>query len=379
MPIRITASGAERAIKCPASLALPHVYTESVHAKRGTELHAYCANALLHGRDKALAEAPDEYRAECAAVDVDAIQSALGTFDTLYVELAMQANLQTGKGEIVGENIGRAYPVTDDPYVVYGTADLVAFNAENGESTLTVLDIKTGMQVTSASRNMQLATLAVLGRAVSSAERKPTRYRVGIVYIDEDGAIALDSAMLDDMDLDAHQHELRTAISNALKISDKPSVTTGSHCRYCPAFNACPAKQSLSLDLARNAGIFKPGHGNLSLNPQQAGEVYAKAKEAREWLDAIMDAIKERAQTEPIPLPSGATLREVKGSESIDYNVAFAVLMEYGAEVAANASDAKITKASLKRALNGKHGEALQKIKAAGGIKQGSASVKEVK
>lgn len=378
----ITASGSERAVKCNASLSLPRVYTTSASAERGTELHEFIATSLLRGRDAALAECAEEYRAECTAIDMAAVQEAIGPFDSLFVELAMSANLKTGKGEILGENIKRAYPHTDDPMEVYGTGDLLAFKS----SVLSVLDVKTGRKVKPAGQNPQLLTLATLARAAFAAQDlKPSAYRLGILYIGEDGEVYLDQAVVDDMELDGWAHELRGAVQGAIRAQAKvdrgqvPNVSTGDHCRYCPAFNACPAKQSLALDLARNAGVFKPGAGNLELNPQQAGEVYAKAKDAVEWLETIMSAIKERAQHEPIPLPSGATLREVSGAESIDYNLAFPVLMQYGADIAANAAEAKITKASLKRALNGKHGEALDKLRAAGAITNGKPSVREVK
>lgn len=377
----ITASGAERAVKCPSSLVLPKVRTTNEYAERGTALHSYVAAALLRGREAALAECADEYRDECAAIDLDAVQSIVGAFDTLYVELALMSNIKTGDGKILGEDIKRAYPHTDDPYVVYGTADLVTFRS----GVLTIFDIKTGQRVASAGVNAQLLSLALLARAAFSDQSlKPSAYRIGIIYLDEYGNATPDQAVVDDMDLDGWQHELRTAVLRArdAQRKDVPDVETGAHCRYCPAFTSCPAKNATALQLAERTGIFAPSVGGqlATLNVQQAGEVYAKAKEAIEWLDTIMDAIKERAQIEPIPLPGGSTLREIKGSESIDYSVAFPVLMEhYGAEAAATACSTSISKTSIKKALNGRTGEALDRIKAAGGIKNGKPKITEVK
>ena len=163
----ITASGAERATKCAASLTLPRVYTTSEHAERGTALHDFLATALMRGRQAALAERPEEYSDDCAAIDLDAVDAAVGPFDTMYVELALTANVADGTGKILGENIKRAYPHTDDPNVVNGTADLVTYRSQ----TVSVFDIKTGHQrVAAAQNNAQLLTLAVLARSAFAAE-----------------------------------------------------------------------------------------------------------------------------------------------------------------------------------------------------------------
>jgi hypothetical protein len=74
MSTKLTASQLDRAMACPASIALPAVsLAPSPESDRGTEIHRFLETAITHGREAALAEVPDDapWRATCEGIDLD--------------------------------------------------------------------------------------------------------------------------------------------------------------------------------------------------------------------------------------------------------------------------------------------------------------------
>lgn len=123
------------------------------------------------------------------------------------------------------------------------------------------------------------------------------------VRIDTDtGDVEVDSAELDCLDLDAISDAVRTAVQQIQEFksgSVATTVTEGPHCKYCPAFRACPTK----VALART--IFNGPTDLTALTPEVAGSLYLRAKDAQVFLDSIAKSLREYAEREPLVLPDG--------------------------------------------------------------------------
>jgi hypothetical protein len=70
-------------------------------------IHAYLADVAKQGQEKALDEAPEEYREICAAIDLSRIPSTDSGKFSHEVAMAYDAHADTAR--IVGYDIGRNY------------------------------------------------------------------------------------------------------------------------------------------------------------------------------------------------------------------------------------------------------------------------------
>lgn len=68
-----TGSSIYRAMHCPASCALPQVAITSDDAAQGTALHKYLELVAQIGAEKALAEVPEQYRADAEAIQLEGL------------------------------------------------------------------------------------------------------------------------------------------------------------------------------------------------------------------------------------------------------------------------------------------------------------------
>ncbi len=157
-----------------------------------------------------------------------------------------------------------------------------------------------------------------------------------------------------------------------------PDTYEGPHCTYCKAARYCPAKNALIrsaatvLDLPQAVG---------ELTMAQRADAWVKLRMYKPVLAALEKALKESAVLDPIALPSGGTVQLVPGNDVIDEKVGHLVLaQQYGFERADGAITRKLTKAGLARVLGDAEADrALELIRAAGGISDGTPSVEEVK
>jgi hypothetical protein len=145
----VSASNLARAIECPASGILPKgdPIPESPASKRGSISHAWCASKL---RGWPL---PDVGKHKVSHIDVEALRTYLGDGE-MRNELAMAWDPVKRDTEIIGENIGRAYP---EHAGIIGTADVAMIRP-----AAMVLDIKTGRQMGSVADNWQVRALSVM-------------------------------------------------------------------------------------------------------------------------------------------------------------------------------------------------------------------------
>lgn len=363
-----TASGLTRALRCPASLRLPQVQREAgAPALTGTQVHSFLERVSELGREAALEQLTDERaRRICEALDLSTLPLGDGT--SWAAEVAFGWHLGTGAGREVGRSVGRGYPT--QPGEVYGTADLVALSAD--AQTVHVLDVKTGRGwMPTAAESAQLRFLAMAACATYGCAQA----EVGHLHVREDGSVWLERATLDALELDLFAEQLRTLHADAQAGTGR--LSEGPWCRYCPAFASCPAKAALAC-----ASVDMPA----TLTPEVAAAAWKRAKEVRQVLDRVEEALKEYAREQPFPVGEGMMLGPVESSrDELDGAKVYAVMARlYGDEVARASVDLEATKKSLDRGarmvaeqlkakgekatLKDLNAKALEEVRKAGGV-----------
>ncbi len=289
-----TFSSLERADRCPASHALPHVYTTSADAEAGNTAHA------------GLAKAAEEF--------------GLDNVSQLQVEAAFAYDRTGGVARHLGNNIGRKYSL--EPGELAGTADIVGFLGDVGVPI--VIDWKTGHNsVTPAVENLQLHAL---GLAWATLNRE-TRCEVRIFYT---GTGKTDRHMMTPDDMTATRKRLADIVrrvqlaEQAVQEGKTPDVTVGSQCQYCPAMVACPAYTGLA-----RAAMLAP---EATFTVENAGASWRLAKRAERIIENVLDGLKAIAKREGIPLEDGLMVAGVEQErESFDQAKALELLKAKGA------------------------------------------------
>jgi len=359
---------------CPASAALPQVRSDSEPARKGTAVHLYLA-CLASGRsrEEALDEVPAEYRAACGAIDV----SRLPTLE-YAPEVAFAYDYATGNARELGRGLDRGYPDLG-PTEIPMTLDSVGV----GGSQVVVFDVKTGRgRVTPAARNGQIR----LGALAAARAYGASRATVGLVYVREGEAPWSDVADLDEMDLDAAAIEARDVMrrvgeaAEVVTAGGTPTLTTGDHCRYCPARTACPARVALLRACVQTpeeirARVF------AGLEQGERAQAYRLARQIEVLGRELLDALRTSAADEPIDLGDGLAYGLCKGRDEIaDAGKCRTLLLEGYGDAAANAAvtvEYHTTKGDIEDALKaaGEKPAArrafVEKLRAAGAVKAG--------
>lgn len=374
-----TASALERNAKCLLSAILPKVRRENADASAGTAKHAFLADALDCGSaEDAIARVPEEYRDECAALDLS--QLPAGYPGTCAAEVSFTFNIETGDGRELGRGLGRDYQGIEDDEIP-GTADVVALE---GSDTVVIYDYKTGYgRQPRASDSWQLRFLALAAcRAYGRS-----RAKVAIIRVDEIDSY-YDRAEFDECDLlvtEGDVSELFVDIEIAKKNPVGIAAAPGDHCKYCPGFERCPAQASLIR--AASGAPAELGVDGIVLTPDTAAAAWRRIQAVERVLEATKAAIQSYAQLASIPLGDGYELGAVQQSrERVDGVKARQVLAErYGTEVADAAGEWRSSKASIERALRPMatkerkisvlKAEALEALRAAGAVEEKSFTI----
>lgn len=306
----ISASSLERIVACPKSARLPQVDSPSDDSERGTNVHRYLAN-VMSGTNN-LAGVDPKYHDLCAAMDLSSLP-AVGTF---AAEVAFAFNVRTGTARLLDAK-DRAYAIDADE--IPGTADAVGLTAD----AVCVIDWKgRWSKATSAADNLQLRFYALCAARVYGKDSAT----VAIARVGEDG-IRWDVAELSVMDLDLFAMELPKIAEDA-RTSER--MTEGEHCRYCPAFDACPAKQTL---LRMTAETIE-AQTEVAIDTMDDGaraEVWARLKA----LETVVERAKERMRESIVhrPIRNGDRVIAVVEEErrSIDVEKALELAPELAA------------------------------------------------
>lgn len=346
-------SAVDRVRACPTSAALPQVqHTEpSEAAAWGTGVHAYLRDCAVMGVEAARKALPKKapWRACCLALDPSALWAGASE---VYAEVTLSLDLVTGTAQRLGTDLGRDYSSAPAGSLV-GTADLVRVH----DGDVWIYDYKTGHEVPRAEDSGQLAALAV----AAARAWNTLGAHVAIVRVREDGSYEEDSYLLSPWDLDDALDRLRRtterveAARRLVVAGQTPDVTTGPHCKHCPAFANCPAQNRLALRLTQSIdfdrGDISPGA--LAMSSETAGIAWVRLQQARRLLDEIERAVKARIDHDgSLPLPDGSTVSAVQVTrESIDAERAIPVLRELLGDDGARACvEPRITKAAVEAA-----------------------------
>jgi len=208
-----------------------------------------------------------------------------------------------------------------------------------------------------------------------------------VVAYERGGSWWFDRYTADSMDLAMWASDLRDSAREVFAAEKKHAagktlnVSIGEHCRYCPAFAACPGQQQLVQQMPVLLAKV-PADVDALVPVEKLGQAYAELQKYKRVIDAIEAEIKRRAKDEPIPLPGGGVLKEVLTSrESFDTDAALAVLTaELGEKKARQCLSVSVTKASISRGANGESKRIVDRLREAGAIKTTTtATLKEVK
>jgi hypothetical protein len=353
LPRLLTASSLGRYAVCPASAVLPRV--ESVpheRTTRGSVIHRCLELVAQVGREEALAEVPDEYRAACEAIDLDALP-----LDGMRwaQEVSFAYDVATGRARVIGHGLSReeAYQGLA-PTEVTGTADSVGISADG--LTVYVTDYKTGRtEIARAAINWQLRFLALASTRAYGA----VHARVALIHIPDSGLPWYDPASFDAWEVDGVALELRRLwdrvafAAASVAAGEPPLCTTGDLCRWCPSLPYCPAQTALVRQVARDVEEGRDLAG--ALTPATAAAAWERVKSIKAAVKRAESAIYTFAAGSPIPLPGGLVLGPVETTrEEVDGAVARAVLGElHGWDVADRACEFSTSKAAIERALRG--------------------------
>jgi hypothetical protein len=327
-----SASGIERMLRCAASVVLPQVYSSDSYAERGKGIHGY-VRAVLAGTppDVALAAVDDDHRETCRRIDWHGLG---GDLRDVRSEVAYAIDVRTRTARELGVNVAREYRLfnlTEDE--IPGSLDI---EGTRFDGIPVILDLKTGWgDVTPAEDNGQLRFFAAARRLLTDAPEVEVR----IARLREDGSIRPDSSIVTALDVDCFLDELEDGLSfvrsarKALESGPGVNVSTGSHCRYCPAMSACPAYVNLALAVAGEVSALTMSVSNLT--SEQAGVAWRKAKQVDALLESVFDALKARARQEPIALDGGKIIKPIEvNRRDFSSGAALALLRAFGASEA---------------------------------------------
>ncbi len=316
---------------CPPAFVLPHIDIRTKYADDGLEHHAEKEAGIANGQIP------------------EAIAARWPGF-AWRAELAYAFDYVSGKGRVLGAGTKRDYSSASTTEVC-GTADAVGFHAE--ERRLVVVDWKSYEEVERAAVNAQLhlAALAIArANGLDAAE-------VAIHY----EARPMDVAELDTFDLENFAADVATIVGG-IQAADRMqergealAFSEGAHCKYCPAFHACPAKKQLVAQV--EARVEQAAAGKLLFaldDDEEAANAYEFAERVGQLLGQLRAALAMRGKERPIPLRNGKMYGLVpkKGNDKLDGDLLYEIVRaKHGQGIA----DAAVVRSATKKRL----GEAL--------------------
>ena len=342
-----TASALHRVIPCPPSHLLPHTYSTSPEAAKGTVGHEALYRLLKEGMPSK--EWWPEWLSEYYLSQIPWAMNKEPPNDRIgwLGENTFRYNVKTGEAEKLGEKLGRGqYPQTA-LYEIIGTMDVV-------HPSGVVIDYKFDgceSHTAPAKENPQLLFGALCLRSiygVHSIEVALIHFRQGVEKP------WYESATVGDYELDVFALELQAMIERLHRMEPPYSVTRGPHCRYCPAVASCPAVKGLIQAIAATSPQSLSDQILATLTPETASAAYQRYKQVAEVMGHVGRALAAYADERDIDLGNGKCYGHVTTSrDQIDGRIAHSVLAEYyGAEIADKACELSATKASIARALD---------------------------
>jgi hypothetical protein len=343
----LSSSRLELADKCPGHLTLPHVDEPNEWSEAGTERHAADEDAINAG------EIPEEYMDRWPGL-------------TWRSEVSYMYDVATDSARFLGVGIERAYGPRG-PLEIPGTVDVEG----RGRGMIVIVDRKGFEAQAPAADHPQVRFLALAAARVQPADRVIVAIRpeIGPMDIDEIDPV---------FGLDVIAHDVKALLIRSAAVrrdarAGKPApFNTGRHCRWCPAFAACPKQAELKALVVQD-----DDNPDLALqtylDADSAPDVYALYKRIGILHKRIAQSLFAYAAGTPIPLGSGRMFGRVDklGNEKLDGNTVHAVVKEMHGQAAADAAVIRTaTKKRLEESLKGKRGAVktvLEAVRARGG------------
>lgn len=344
----VTGSKMPIVLRCAAAAALPIVTEDDPpQARRGTTIHRFIELCAKRGRDAAIQVMRSEVDAETLALllVVDTARLPLH----LASEAAFAYNWRKRSARPLDVQ-GRAYVGIDLDEIPL-TIDVVG--VELATRRAYIGDFKSG-------RTWQPAPSAhgqvMLGALAATAVNDCDLATVSVVRIDEDGEAM---HLVDDVDrwaLDEYADQVEQAMIRVDKARGEvvagkaPDTVTGEHCRYCPAFKACPAQTALVRVWADEV---EPQDLAAPITPEVVARVYAQVMQGLSILERAKGEIYAYAARTPIELPDGKVLGPIEVKRGrVDGPIVHRVVTErFGPAAAATAVEMKSSKAALRRLI----------------------------
>jgi len=337
-----TFSALGRVLACPASHVLPQVESGGEYADVGRAVHAYLHAVALTDQTTALEHVPKDQRELCEAIPLERLPVGLSP------EVPLAYNVVTGEGRFLSAGDGyRNYEsATEDE--IAGTTDVLGVDANE----VYVGDYKTGRPVTPARHNPQML---IAGLAATRATGAP-RVRLELIYV-HGGSTWTDVAVVDAFELAEFEERVVGMVSILRQVALVPDIaptTLGPHCRYCPAFSACPEQRALAESMT-DGSLEKRINGWVGLiTSENAVDAYRKLQQMKALTKRCSDIIAAYTlENGPIDLGDGRRYgpREKMGNEKLNGPIAASLLAGLvGLEAAMACVVPTITKASIHRA-----------------------------
>ena len=369
-PGRLTASKLALAQKCPGSFAIGHVQTEGAAAHTGIQVHRFLEKMLLDGQLRFDLTTDTKARAVCQEIDpldvLEAARAGLTGPVEILPETAFALSPDATEAVVLPETEDhRDYSQAPEGWVC-GTADVVVICEH--EKTVAITDWKTGAlaSVTPAEENLQLRFHALAAARVYRVDRVIAQ----VAHVGPDGAIHPSPCEFGPEDFEQIADELRGITEEVSRAAaggqdPHPTFVVGEHCRYCPAFAACPAQAGAAqalLDLSEKENAEELTPEIVVAAWQRLQAVEAATKKVRK---ALQDYVAGRE--EGIPLGGGVELGlAITQRDSIIPDVAMPILRErYGV----NADRAvSVTKKGLRGVAGDETPEVVREIEEKDGL-----------
>jgi hypothetical protein len=290
-----SASKLELAFICLGSAVYPRTERLNPFSSTGHAGHDFMRDLASMSREEALERVPPEYRARCEAIDL----SGLPLNGHWRAEVAFAYDVESEATRFIGLDVGRNYGPRQSPSEMFMAIDAL-IDVPDEPGTALVVDWKTGRgKLTPPAENWQLRVQALAVQRHTGCER----VRVALVRLPEDGEPFVDVAEFDTFDLDLFAAELRE-LAHRLERTETVVPVAGEHCKYCPAFEHCPAQGKLIARMAANPEQLS-GDIQDALTPELAAKAYERVRLVESVLKRMKEALYSYASSNPIALPNG--------------------------------------------------------------------------
>lgn len=328
--MRPSASSLHRLVQCAASHVLVSADSSGSAAETGTLVHAYLDAVITAHRTNETAKFDAGSSEMAQKLQRLPVLEMVAGLDIIETEYAYVWDARDGSPRRLGRlEAARDYGKLGE-WEIPCTIDVIGRSKATGR--LVVKDWKTGKDLGDPAESWQL-TLGALC-VDDGGEGVEVQYH----YVDlEQGTHRVESAIIQGPTLDERADALRRVMAGYLRAKGEyaegaiPNVREGAWCAYCPAMHVCHAKTSMVRAFSGELATIETAIG--AMEPEQAGATWTKVKEYGRLLERAEDALKLRAQVEPLPLPGGKVLRmiECDGREYMHKDSTLALLKELGA------------------------------------------------